>query len=297
MTYASGGLIQAEDYNVFAFRVNRVWGTGTGDSGYGQSTTIANISASTTVTASQWSTIRDRVNSATQHQFGTNSNVGVFSSGAVVSYNANVPINLDRIYDNRLIFNSTRGTPSTTTLGNVWNTATPTVFNQVRTITFTSGDAARYFFNGGGRIGIALSVSSGTDNNKETDWTNLTAAVGTYSIDALTSVRSGTGANVTVDGSANGYHDLSSANVTLIKISSTTSPYTANNLEIIIKTNGTQGSNGDKGSVLTCYINYYDAESDLWAADAVNMTMWANVVITPPETTNLTNTWGTPTVT
>ena len=36
MTYSSGGLIQAADYNTFQTNLNAIWGTGSTDSGWGQ---------------------------------------------------------------------------------------------------------------------------------------------------------------------------------------------------------------------------------------------------------------------
>ena len=60
MTYSSGGLIEATDYNTFAGNttagLNRVWSTGSGDAGWGQ-TTIATVSASGVVTATNWATL------------------------------------------------------------------------------------------------------------------------------------------------------------------------------------------------------------------------------------------------
>jgi hypothetical protein len=43
MTYASGGLIEAVDYNNFAASVNAIWGTGSGDRGYGQTDTVLRL--------------------------------------------------------------------------------------------------------------------------------------------------------------------------------------------------------------------------------------------------------------
>jgi hypothetical protein len=45
MAYTVGGLIEATHYNGFAASVNAVWGTGTGDRGYGQSTTLSTVAA------------------------------------------------------------------------------------------------------------------------------------------------------------------------------------------------------------------------------------------------------------
>ena len=49
MTYSQGGTIEATDYNNRATNVNAIWGTGAGSNGYGQSTTLASVSAAGTV--------------------------------------------------------------------------------------------------------------------------------------------------------------------------------------------------------------------------------------------------------
>jgi len=70
MTYSSGGLIQAADYNTFQTNFDAIWGTGSGDSGWGQpaltsvsnsgttgviaSVTIANTAGVLTVTAGSY---------------------------------------------------------------------------------------------------------------------------------------------------------------------------------------------------------------------------------------------------
>ena len=67
MAYSSGGLIQATDYNGFASSVNGLWGTGSGNSGYGQSSTVPTVTGGTdTVTATQWATLIARMQSMQQ---------------------------------------------------------------------------------------------------------------------------------------------------------------------------------------------------------------------------------------
>jgi hypothetical protein len=108
----------------------------------------------------------------------------------------------------------------------------------------------------------------------------------------LTSARTGSGQTLSVDGSSIGYHDLTSSDQVLIRLTATTAPYTANYFEILVRSNGVQGANADKGSLLTFTINYYDNEGDSFN-DAINMTMRAAVTITPPESVNISSTWGT----
>jgi len=56
MAYSSGDTILDDHYNDFATSVNALWGTGSTDSGYGESTTVASVSAGATITAAQWTT-------------------------------------------------------------------------------------------------------------------------------------------------------------------------------------------------------------------------------------------------
>jgi hypothetical protein len=61
MTYTSGGLIQATDYNGFVSstagaNVNDVWSTGSGASGWGQPA-LSTVSATNTITATQWASL------------------------------------------------------------------------------------------------------------------------------------------------------------------------------------------------------------------------------------------------
>ena len=76
MTYSSGGLIQATDYNNFitgSNQFNTVWSTGTGNAGYGQTALSAAATVGSNVTASQWATLITALNKALTHQSGSGS--------------------------------------------------------------------------------------------------------------------------------------------------------------------------------------------------------------------------------
>ena len=64
MAYTSGDTILDDHYNDFATSVNAIWGSGSGDRGYGQTNTVSSVSAGSTITASQWSTLLARITSA-----------------------------------------------------------------------------------------------------------------------------------------------------------------------------------------------------------------------------------------
>jgi hypothetical protein len=165
----------------------------------------------------------------------------------------------------------------------------------------------RYFFNAGGRINLALTTVSGTDNAKEQSWTNLlNNGIGTISLDFTTSARSGTGYTVTTDGSATGFWDLTGGtDKTLIKLTDTTAAYNVNFVEVLAKVTGTAGSNGGLGTVITFTINYSDGASDTvydaaqataTAADQINMTMRTRIDYLKPETTYLADVVSTITI-
>jgi hypothetical protein len=313
MAYAQGDLILKDHYNTFSTgtasgtadhnvaNINTVWGVGNGNKGYGQSTVLTPVTSGAVVTATQWSTLIARLNTILTHQAGAGSGVTSPVSGDLIAYLSTLSGKVTDAYNNRLNFNSLRGSASTTNYTALWTSATPTTFQQVRTVTFVDADAARYFFNAGGRIGISLSVpAGGTDNTKESSWLALTGTgIGTLSLDALTSVRSGTGFTLTTNGSAVGFWDLTGTDQTLIKLTDTVAAYNTNFVEVLCKVTGTAGVNGGLGTTITFTINYNDAATDSTGSgnffDDISMTMRAAVTVTPPETVNLTSTWGTPT--
>lgn len=318
MAYTSGDLILRDHYNTFATgnadgtvnnavaNINTVWGTGNGSYGYGQSTVLTAVSAGDVVTATQWSTMIARLNSILTHQAGAGSGITSPTVGDTIAALTTLSTNITTAYNNRLNFNSTRGTPSTTNLSSVWNSTTPTTFSQTRTITFASADAARYYFNAGGRISIAFSTTSGTDNSKESDWTTLLGTnLGTLHMDALTCTRTGTGGTLTTNGLAIGYWDLTTVDQTILRLTSTGAAYTSNYVDVLAKVAGAAGSNGGLGTQIVFTLNYVDGAADSTqdlgvppvtnTLDAINMTINSNVTFTPPESTNISNTWGTPT--
>ena len=68
MTYSVGGIIQATDYNGFVSttsgaNVNDVWGTGTGDKGWGQ-TALSTVSVGGIVTATNWASLVNNLSAA-----------------------------------------------------------------------------------------------------------------------------------------------------------------------------------------------------------------------------------------
>jgi hypothetical protein len=301
MSYAQGSTIDAADYNglvgsnsTTAGTINYVWSTGNGQFGYGQ-TAVDAVSAAGTVTATQWSTMLNALNKALQHQGGAAATLGPvnYTAGSIITHFANVATSVTTINTNKLNFNSTRGT--TTASANFDATFSTSTFTRTITVTFASADQARYFFNSGGRFNLVFSPSGLTDNAKETSYNDLMNAIGTLSLDALTSTRSGTGETQTTNGLAIGYWDLTVSNQTILKLTSDNSTYTGNTLEVFMRVAGAAGSNGGLGTQVIYDITYTDGADEAFN-DAVSGTFRHRIDVIRPEVTYLADVWGTITV-
>ena len=143
MTYTVGGIIQATDYNGFVSttsgaNVNDVWGTGTGDKGWGQ-TAISTVSVGNTVTATQWASLVNTLAS-----MGSQTNTTITSrtapvAGNTVSILANVNTDLTNVTTNRgnaasagTEYGTFTGTTSKTTARATENILTVFIFYSLR---------------------------------------------------------------------------------------------------------------------------------------------------------------------
>jgi hypothetical protein len=325
MTYSSGGLIQALDYNTFVqggasvnnsvANINTIWGVGTGDKGYGQSTTLSTVTGGNDqVTATQWSTLIARLNSMLTHQSGGGSGITAPTTGTTIAYLSTLAGKITDANTNRLLANANgtdvTGQGSSTS---TWNTSTPTTHSFSRTITFNSADKARYFFNAGGKIIINFAVTNTLGNSKGADWKSFfESKVATIVVGSTTNGRTGTGGGSTTLATAYGYWNVGTSNRTILALTSNsgTADYGGNTLSVGLKTNGVQGSNGDVGTALTFQVDLNDVAADTNTAptnpnqpggsapvqgnfaDQINIGITTTFTIRPPSTTNLTDTWG-----
>lgn len=328
MSYASGGLIQASDYNGFvgsspsavANTINTIWAVGNGNAGYGQ-TALSQVSAAGLVTATQWATAVNTLNSIYTHQSGSGTGIGAPTAGSLISYLSTFSSSISTAYTNRLNANS-NGTDITGTApaAYTWNTSTPTTAQITRTATFASADQARYFFNAGGKLVLTFSCVNTLGNAKGADWLALfNTKFASIVVGATTNGgRTGTGGTVSASNASLGYWGCTTSNQSIITLTSAsgTADYSSNSIAVGIKTNGVQGSNADVGTVMTFTIDLTDAAADTNTAppsipaytpagtaptqgnfnDALNLAITTNITVRPPETTNLTNSWGTVTI-
>lgn len=322
MTYSVGGLIQASDYNTFVGNttagVNRVWSTGSSDYGWGQ-TDLGIVSVGGTVTATNWSSLV-----GTLSVMGNQTNTAITSrtppvAGGIINILANVQTDINNITTNRgnaalsgAQFTAWTGTSSKTTATGSGTTAWTITFTH--TITWASANAARYFFNAGGRIKWETSkTSTGTDADDE--WNDLAnTLVGDIFITGGTSTqtiagtaytgttKSGGTGTPTVLATTTGWYDLTTGDTTLYQQYADTSPYTGSFIRLNAKTagsgtqlvltttwsdpggSGTGSSDNITGGTATTGITFGTAPATI-------------VTYFPPSSTYLTTaSWGTPTV-
>jgi hypothetical protein len=310
MAFAQFGLIAASDYNTLvggnpvtsSGTLNAVWATGGTTAGYGQ-TAAANVSVGGTVTASNWAALVSNTASAAAHQGTSITSVSAPVSGGVVTYLSAIPSNLTTIYNSRLNA-ATQGstTSNTVTIGTTWSQ----LATFTHTVTFANGDAARYFFNSGGQLAITCAQSGTTGINLL--FNNLCSNIGTVVMSAPSSgsvtiagtsyngiTKIGGGGNAPTISSGSGYYAMTTSNATCFTQTASTGPsgYLATFIRILARSNGTQGSNGDTGSVITIHTIWDEVPDGLVVASGGTTTL----TVRPPETVNLANSWGTVSVT
>jgi hypothetical protein len=321
MTYSSGGLIQASDYNTFQTNLNNIWSTGSGDSGWGQ-TSIAAVSTGGVVTATNWATL---VNNLATSGAQTNTSLTSRSApttGTLISILPAVSTDITNCTTNRGNAASSgaevgyaSGTTSKTTSTGSGQTAWTIVFTH--TVTFPSADQARYFWNAGGRVRLQYGkTSTGTDIDP--DWNTFAGYPGSIYITGRvnsaaqtiaavsytgTTRIGGSGGTQTTLATTTGWYQLTTTPATIFLLNNTNAPYTnetigttataTSSTVLTLVTTWTQPATGP-GSVTTI------SGGTAPALGATTLTGTAPTTLCtffPPSTAQgLSNTWGTPAI-
>ena len=320
MTYTSGGLIQATDYNGFVSttagaNINDIWSTGSSDKGYGQSA-VSTVSAAGTITATQWATLVNTLSSLGSQTNTTLTARSAPTAGTLISVLAAVNTDITNVTTNRnnaaavgSQFTGWSGTNSKTaaTSGATWS------ITFTNTVTWASAAAARYFFNGGGLIKLDVSKTA-TGALGDPEWNDLASTlcgdiwisgVGTAHTIAGTSYTGvtkigGTGTPSTLQNSL-GWYNLTTSDQVIYKQFADTAPYTSNFIQHSAKTagSGTQLVITTLWSATDAGPGNADPISGGTAASGATPGTAPCTICTyyPPSATYLTSaSWGTPTV-
>ena len=301
MAYTSGDIILDDHYNDFVASVNAIWGSGTGDKGYGQTSTISTVSASNTITATQWATLLSRISSSATHQGSSITSIASPSIGDTISAYAALSTNITTIDTNRIdaAGTGTDTTDTAVTTGVTWYTDN----THPETVTWAGGNEARYFFNAGGSIRISFAHVGSTTSDKNTEWADLATQCGTIVLGAHSTAKSGGGGTATTLTTSTGYYELTTSDTVIFKQFADTSPYTTNYIQVSAKVSAAHGDGlGNNGEVITLTVLYQDDAADNIAydkatynvLDQVDGTTTTTFTARAPSTTTLTDTWGNP---
>lgn len=326
MTYTAGSLIEATDYNGFVStngsNVNGIWSTGATTYGYGE-TALTTVAAGGTITASQWATLNSKVSAMGSHQGTTITSRTNPVVGDTITILANMNTDIGTLTTNRGNA-AASGAQTVTWTGNTAKTTSTGSGSNAWTITFThtvtwaSANAARYFFNAGGRIKWETNKTS-TGQLADAEWNDLAntlcgdifitggSTFGTQTIAGVsytgTTKSGGTGTPNTL-ATTKGWYDLTTTDTLLYKQYADTAPYTGQYIALNAKTagSGTQlvitttwvdpgGSGVGSSDVISGGTDTTSPFSSFGTAPATLVTLFV------PSSTYLTSaSWGTPTI-
>jgi hypothetical protein len=328
MTYSAGSLIEDVDYNGFAnntagANVNDIWGTGSGDFGYGQGTTLATVSDGTLITATQWANLNNRISSIANHTGTTitsranpvvGDTIGILS--ALNTDLTNCTVNRGYAVSSGTISSTWSG--STAKTSNTGSGQSAWTITFTHTVTFGSSDQARYFFNAGGLIRLDMSKTSpGFD--ADPDWNNFVSTVGALVLSGRVASTNQVIAGVSYSGftriggsgtpapfsSTTGWFQLApgAAPTTMFQLNNTGGGYGGNYIQVTAQKNA--------GSTAITFVTSWVSVGTSTPGSTANITGGSDTTspylsfgsapavlcrFIPPSTTFLTSTWGTPTV-
>jgi len=272
MTYASGGLIQAGDYNGFVGntapssayasaiaatdKVAALIGVGYGDRGYGQtSTNVSPTSSGLAVSAGQWNNLRNAMGTMNTHQGSGLTLQPTVASGDIITYQSTIPTNIATLDSNRLLANVTQMTVSSALISSISTPWSGTI-THVFTVDFGTENAARYFFNSGGQIRWSGSNTGGSTGSAAA-WAALLTAMGTIKMGADSTTYTGSGGTITNN---IGYYGLTGSLVQNFIHYGSGSYYYYSGIYYSIKVSRGNyvGTNGGNGSLINCTVTFSD---------------------------------------
>lgn len=310
MTYAANQKILASDFDTLVSNGSNVgdhWATGNGRHGLGQSTSAyAGPAVGVKVLATQWTGLIQTINRCLTHggqptitpafvTAGTRITAyAAIASGSALAYNTAGTTGLP----------TTTSTPFAATYTGSWGAAGVQQLVLTHTVTFTSADAARYFFNAGGTISLTYSHTPDVASVRNSSWQALAAASGTINYGYINTTKiGGSGSTVNLlNGNNGGYWFTPVPQADQLHFRQISSDayggatyYGVNYIRLDVNRSGADSTPARNGSPI---ITFKSTWADEAAGEAVSGTTATNLVINYPASgTYLTNSWGTPTVT
>jgi hypothetical protein len=197
MAAGQGQIIQLSDYTSIKNKVDAVFGTGSGDSGYGQTSTTITKAANSTVSHTEWVALRNEMVKVRQHQTGVTvgsttaldgGNLVIVTTGTTITEAIrNQYDNFSNIITTNRLLIATSASQSNTTANSITSKTYTSEWNNalVHVIAITGNNATpgsitnlRYFFNAGGTIDFSSSIVGATPTAKTLAWQSFLSDIG-----------------------------------------------------------------------------------------------------------------------
>jgi hypothetical protein len=237
-------LITANRFNTLRQQVENVLGTGSGDTGYGQSLVAQPVTVGQLINAVNINSVYEDLRKCYKHQTGGNpasSIIKAVTQGELIKDDDNVTytgwdqyealatlVSTNRLtahpnqIEDAVAFSKTRGS---------WNASIALITD----VSFASAEAARLFFNQGGYIRVAASVAGTT--SKDTSWQSILSGAGNVDLKAHATTQSGASGTVS---SAVGFFELTDTYQYIYQnFNAGATPYAANDYYIEALIDGT----------------------------------------------------------
>ncbi len=253
----TGSNITAAGFVTIQNKAESLLGTGAATRGYNQTVLSSDVFTGNQITRAQWDLLRTDIVNILYHQNGELPNIVTVNVGDVIQYGAGHPnTNYDNLLEtataNRFRVAASQSVVTSrgsATYTSAWSSSAQFTL----TVTFSTADQGRYFFNSGGKIRLNTTITGGTGNSQHNAWVNFLNSVGIRSFGADT------------DPSVN-YYTLTNSFQTYYQNSLST-PYSANNYRLEARTNVSNNSTGT-ATVLTLRVTLTDAYVPTGAAPA-----------------------------
>ena len=268
MAYQAGDTILDDQYNTFVnsssspYGYNHFAGTGSGAYGLGQTHIATVTGGSTTITAAQWNTLFTSMDNIANHTNDTLTSRAQVSAGDTIAIKAAVEADLATLAASVAggCVNATAISESAELQSSVSGTRWNDNHTVEQSITFSSNDDLRHFFNAGGKMRMKLTRngnggSSATSKDSSVD--ELITGMGNFDLGAQVSTRSGSTETLTTDGLANGVADLGTGYTTLMLLTQDSGTYTSMTLQVDAKTDT---GDYDTATVVTMKLTLTDAD-------------------------------------
>lgn len=182
------------DYNDIRTKILGILETGAGSRGYGQTATSSSVSSGNLIEAQAWDRLADDIQSIVVHQEGQPLSIPRAIKDKVVKAGVSEPLGYynslaETLEAKRFALHSSQSvltTERTFTTTTAWSQQAQVTF----TVTFSTADKARYFFNSGGKIRFTSARTGGSSWAQNNWWTATLNTAGTreFSADPNTQV-------------------------------------------------------------------------------------------------------------